>query len=508
MAVKRNYKGTEAFELLSFVLLMIVFLGIGFFDGPQLCVDSSSYVEMEFSREPGYPLFLAGLRKLCEVMNVTATPFDLPAYLTLALTVQSLLWVVAIYRLGIYVLGISKYAVGSNKAMVLAGFAQITQVAVALANRFVSGRRTMYSESILTESLAMPLFLLFTLLLLKSYDTYEIKECIELFLLSVLICSIRKQMLICVILWFFTSFILHIFVKRLRSLKRFSYTVIGVVLTLVTIALLDRGYNLAVRGVFAPHTCNSLGGLTTVFYTSTEEDPALFLQEESDDYPGLDGLVTRIVDTCKAEDLTIDSAEGFDPEGDNNIIKSDWKSMTEHYSLSYDVISYSVVLSYAEDYVEQHFGEKDTVRADILIDKVIDRMFKVLLAARIRSAFKGDDHGAVYLLTANVLKAFVISITNIHPVALITLSAVLYCLYLVMYIVIAVRTLILAGKDPRAVDLELLAYWRKLLLVGFVVMTVIAINSVVTGSIIFPQPRYMTYSTGLFYMSLFGLILH
>ena len=504
MAVKRNDKGTGAFELLSFVLLMVFFLGIGFLDGPEWCVDTPSYVSMDFSREPVYPLFLMGLRRLFESMNVTAQPYGLPAYLTLAMVLQSLLWVVAIHRLGTYIFEISHYSLGRTRALVLASAAEITQVGVALLNRFIAKRGSMYSESLMTESLAMPLFVLFTIALIKSFDKYEIKDVIKLFFMSVLICSIRKQMLICVLMWGFTSFVLHLFVKRHRSLNRFSMTVIGVALSLVCIALFDRGYNLAVRGVFAPHTGNSLGGLSTVFYTSSDEDIALFTEKENSEYPDIDRLVARIVDTCNEQELTIDHCPGYDPKVCSNVFNSDWKGMVEHYAQSYDIIGFDVVLPFADDYVYEHFGERGTVEAMMLSDGVQKEMFNVLLKARITSVFKGDDHGAFYVLTSNILKAFVISNANMYPEVLVMVSAVIYSLYLVLYIVLAIRTAIQAGKDLRGNNLELLAYRRKVLLLGFVVMTGLVINCLVTGALIFPQPRYMCYSMGLFYLSLFS----
>ena len=48
-------KGLESFKVLSFVLPLIFYIGIAVLDGPVWCVDSRSYVSMDFSREPVYP---------------------------------------------------------------------------------------------------------------------------------------------------------------------------------------------------------------------------------------------------------------------------------------------------------------------------------------------------------------------------------------------------------------------------------------------------------------------
>ena len=104
MFKNKSNRGTEAFKLLSFALLTIYFVGIALFDGPVWCVDTPSYVDMDFSREPVYPLFLLGLRRLFEVLHIEAQPYGLPAYLTLAVVLQSLLWVVSSCHLGFFIL--------------------------------------------------------------------------------------------------------------------------------------------------------------------------------------------------------------------------------------------------------------------------------------------------------------------------------------------------------------------------------------------------------------------
>ena len=40
------------------------YLFFAFYDGAVICVDSPTYIEMSFSREPFYPLLLAFFRKL------------------------------------------------------------------------------------------------------------------------------------------------------------------------------------------------------------------------------------------------------------------------------------------------------------------------------------------------------------------------------------------------------------------------------------------------------------
>ena len=478
MTAKSERRSAGGLEFLTFVLLMVFFIGIALIDGPVWCVDSNSYVGMEFSREPVYPLFLMGLRTFFERLGVTAEPYALPAYLTMAVVLQSILWAVAIFRLGIYIFDVTKNVLAERKAKLLMILAVFFQVAVACLNRFMSKRGSMYSESIMTESLAMPLFVLFTILLLKSFEDYSIGNCIKLFLLATLICSVRKQMLIVVLMWGFCSFILHLFVKRYRSLKKFSYTVIFVVFTIVAVALFDRGYNQAIRGVFAPHTGNNTGGLCTVLYSSDLDDAWMF--DEEKELPELKDLYIKIMTMCNEQELTFPYA----PEGD-------WEAMASHYADGYDIIGYEIVIPVCEEYVKEHFPGLDDVQIRLMEDKVEGKLFKTLLKGQFVRTFKGEEKELPYVFSANVAKAFVASVARNTSSTLVSeLLLLIYAVYVALYILFAVRR----GNE-------------SILLLGFVVMTGLAINAFVTGALIFPQPRYMTYSMGLFYLSMSTLIL-
>ncbi len=487
MFKNKSNRGTEAFKLLSFALLTVYFVGIALFDGPVWCVDTPSYVDMDFSREPVYPLFLLGLRRLFEVLHIEAQPYGLPAYLTLAVILQSLLWVASSCHLGFFILNETS-ALGEKKSRLLSAIAMLGQAGVAGINRFIAGRSSMYSESLMTESLAMPLYVIFTVELIKSFDRYERKSILKLFCLSIIICSIRKQMLIVLITWGFASFILHLFVKRHRSLRNFSLTVIAVVVAFVVITLADRGYNLAVRGVFASHIGNSKGGLDTLIYTALPEDSQLFADVDADKYPEMEALYTRIYDECIAQQLTIDYAPGYELAEKSTVLNSDWAAMASHYADAYDVIGFDVVLPICDEYVAEHYPELDRTHAQIKENEIENLLFGKLLGHTLSNIVKGQDRGAVYVLTANILKAFVISNANISPSVLIKVSLAIYAIYLVAFIALFLRK----KTSQRALAARMM----------FIVLSGIAINCVVTGSMIFPQPRYMCYGMGLFYLAL------
>ena len=481
-------KETDAFKPLSLALLLIFYVGIALMDGPQWCVDTPSYVSMDFGREPVYPLFLTLLRWIFNAFPGGVLRdlelYDLPGYLTGAAILQSILWAYAAFYLGCFVYDAARMAFSREKTRLLSACAMLLQVAVAVLNRFVAKRGSMYSESIMTESLAMPLFVIFMVMLSRAFIRYDEEKVIKLLLLSVLMASIRKQMLIVLITWAGASFILHLFVKKYRSLKNFSYTVIAVVLAFVLINLLDASYNLAVRGVFAKHIGDSRGGLDTVLYTASEEDAELFEDADPKDYPDLSLLYTRIYNECKSRELTFDYA----PE--------DYLEMADHYAQSYDVIGFDIVLVMCDEYVEEYFPELDRVHAQIKENQVEGMLFMVLLAQRIRDVMAGGAKGTVKVFLTNIFKAFVISNANISPRILVKISAVIYILFLAGFLFRLVQRALLRNGEGGG------AYTETALLFSFVVFAGLCVNCVVTGALIFPQPRYMCYSFGLFYQAL------
>jgi hypothetical protein len=129
-----------------------------------------------------------------------------------------------------------------------------------------------------------------------------------------------------------------------------------------------------------------------------------------------------------------------------------------------------------------------------------------LLKARIYGLFNGEEKDMLYVFKANILKAFVMSNANISPRILIKVSLIIYGVYLVLYIAYAIRVLRLAAGRVNGSALNNLDMMRKMLLLGFVVCAGLAINAFVTGSMIFPHPRYVCYSMGLFYLSLISLV--
>ena len=134
-------------KIYSIVLLAIslaFYLFFAFYDGAIICADSPSYIEMSISREFLYSALLAVFRIVFGEV-----------YLLMVVVLQSLLAAYAAWNVTIYVR--KQFSLGYFLSTVVF----MIPIFVSLMNRFIAGRGSMYSNSILTEGITIPLFLVF-----------------------------------------------------------------------------------------------------------------------------------------------------------------------------------------------------------------------------------------------------------------------------------------------------------------------------------------------------------
>ena len=477
MGKKFDLKEMHTFRIVVLVLLFAFYFGIALFDGPVWCVDSPSYTEMNISREPVYPLFLDLFRRLFAKFGLTGQLYGQDAFLFGVIMVQSLLWVYAAYKLGVYVarkLGIS-----------LGYLAVFFQVAVSALNRFFANRGSMYSECIMTEALAMPLFVIATVYIWQLFEEFSALSVTRVFLMTVLIASIRKQMLIVMLTWIAAAFIIFILDGRTREAKNFAICLVLAIVAFVGINELDKAYNYAIRGVYVGHTGNAKGAVDTLMYTAEEDTKALFDEyEDSEEFPQLKTVYSKIYDTCVQNGYVIEASPDFVSRESLGITKSDWLAIASHYADGYDHIGFDVLQPYCDEYVYEHFPDLDFVHHMLKEDQVESEIMKVLLKYDLKKIFTPEGNAVRFIFVANVLKAFIISNANTDPRILVKASAAIYILFAAIFIFAIV-------KDK-----------RRVVMMSLVVILGLAINCFITGSMIFPQPRYMCYSMGLFYLTM------
>ena len=180
---------------------------------------------------------------------------------------------------------------------------------------------------------------------------------------------------------------------------------------------------------------------------------------------------------------------------------ADWVETASHYADSYDIIGYDILIPTVETFVKEHpedfhwddqthrmvwEKEKKTdanagaseakqdeqMRVELAYDTVSGELVKLLLHQNPRPFLR--------LYAYNIVKGFVCTNGRMMP-ALIPLCLFLYGLYFLFYLWIRKK------KE------------REIALFAEVVFLAIAFNVGMVGAVIFPQPRYMIYSMGLFY---------
>ena len=496
-----------------------------FLDGPIWCRDSQGYVDLSPRRPYLYPLFLSGMRRLTSEQSLKN---GLPAYLFYAGVVQALVNAYAAFFTAKTVYRIAGGGRREKRANTMALFALLFQFAVSLLNRFGAARGSMYAETVMSESLDMPIFSLLICHLILALRAEFAPEAggrrgamrgMVLPLLFVagdlfLLLGLRSQLVFCLPLVAFSFFVQDVWPKNRRRPLRF-----GILLLLLLLVFAGNGraeclYNEKIHGFFAEHTGKHEAVLCTLLYTCSEQDAEEMTvlrdpvsekdisgekdssgKGEASERTGISdvgqekvSLLRALFVACKERGVRMADV----PAG------ADWVETASHYADSYDIIGYDILIPTVETFVKEHpedfhwddqthrmiwEKEKKTdanakekqdeqMRVELAYDTVSGELVKLLLHQNPRPFLR--------LYAYNIVKGLVCTNGRMMP-ALIPLCLFLYGLYFLFYLWIRKK------KE------------REIALFAEVVFLAIAFNVGMVGAVIFPQPRYMIYSMGLFY---------
>lgn len=128
---------------------MLFYLYFAWHDGVVICEDSPTYINMNITREPLYPLLLEIMRRIFGENYLFAT-----------VVFQSILAALAAVSIPLF------FKREQNISYICEWFLMIIPMGCSLLCRFAAKRASMYSNSILTEGIACSMFLLFTRFLL------------------------------------------------------------------------------------------------------------------------------------------------------------------------------------------------------------------------------------------------------------------------------------------------------------------------------------------------------
>ncbi len=442
MSVQNRKDALTSGAILAAALVFYLFFAV--FDGAVICVDSPSYIYMDISREPLYPLFLAALRAVFSTNG--------EFYLTVAAFLQSILAAAAAWSL-------ADFCRREFKLSGLMGFLLLAMpLATSLLCRFAAKRASMYSNSILTEGIACSLFLLFFRCLLAYCYHPKKSRLAWTCLLSFLLILTRKQMYLSLILLVIA--IGYVTIKG-KCYKRGLLAVCGCSAMIILGSMLfDCSYNFVLRGSFSGHSSDNRFLATMVFYNAQRQDGEAIEDQQ------LRSLYEQIYDACEAGGYLKESAG------------VGWHARAAHFEEHYDHIQIDTMWRMVREHVyEREEGDPSYLeeQVDLLTQEMIDAVLPRIKGRLVRTFL---DSYLVGLVT---------TVAQCTPV-LMGYAAFAYAAYI---------ALLFWNLHKNGLDrLSLLGIFTLLSIVG---------NVTVVSALIFCQTRYTIYNMPLFYCS--GLLL-
>lgn len=426
------------------IVSVIFYILFAIIDGPHLSPDSDTYIKMDISREPVYPIFLAIVRVVFRQQ-----------YLMAVVVLQSLLAAYAAYKITVTFQEIF------DLKYILCVPILLIQYAVSMLNRFVALRGAVYSNCIQTEGITVSLWTLWVCCLLRIVCTKNKKgSLMAAFGLALLLMCTRKQLLLTIPVLFVVLICVYCIPKW--KWKQAAWITIAVVGLFVAQSMVGKVYNFALRGDFVGYTDSTNTFFTNMMFASDREDAELIQDEELRD------IFLTLYDALDSQKLNYKYAE------------PGLLNLESHYSDSYDHIgirnTQPMLLEYAEsqgitDSVAKSM-EADRIRAEILGDVLADNI---------------PIMAQVYFATC--IKGFIQTIAKVHPLLNIY-AALAYAAYAIMLIyLIAVEK------------------WNNVIKTALLTGLLVCANVFVTALVISSQTRYMIYNMALCYMTAYVMVL-
>lgn len=437
------------FDKAIYIKIGILIAAIGFhllwyfIDGINMTKDSLGYIEMHISREAIYPLFLLIMR----------TIFGETIYLDIAIIAQSML---AGYAMWKFIMVVSE---NSSSKYLLPLATALIQVAVVFMTRFLAGRQSAYSNSITTEGLSIPLFLLFIIHLFLSCKNHKKNNMIVTVLLAMILVNIRKQLIIAFAI-IGIMMTMYLILKKLQF-KSYVKLLIILIICFGLSSVAHKCYNYGVRGEFVGKSKQYEAILNNALYGSDLEDADLFEGE-------IEQIAYDIISEVDKLKLNYTSNQ------DDSMLGKYY-----HYEQSYDAIGYGIVNTKVTEFVEDNYQLKGH-DVDFKVDEINGQLAQVLVQDNYLEMIK--------IMIVNMVVGCMNTVGKTGSLFLVY-SILIYLAYCTLFCLIYKRQ-----KEADS------------LIFAFIVASSIAINVVAVGIMIFAQSRYMIYNMSLFYVAFIWLI--
>ena len=449
--MNKKINGEKLYNAFFFALPMAFYLSFWLYDGAVWCADIASYVEMHRCREPLYPIYLAFCRLLCGGNQDTS--------LFIAVFGQSLLAAVATWSLARY---LTKSFDVSKAVSFLILF---MPMATSLLCRFAAKRSSMYSNSILTESIAISIYLLF----FRFCSEYLFEKSRRSLIICLILCfvgiSLRKQMY--VIFCLLVIAVIYVLISSRSKWQKYAKYAVSILVLLCAIRLFDCTYNLMVHNHFMRHDEDNRFVTTMAFYTAERE-----YVEYVD--PRLQDIYLSIYDICEENGWLMHDAP------DN------WADAVEFFSNSYDHIQLDTMEIVINDYLNtgaDYSWLGEGAKADLIRES-----FNASLLPH-------EIPALIYIVFWNFVSGLVVTIAVFRKI---------FCIYaLVAYPLLVGLTIWCLIKWIKNKECTLCKRGYEL---GMLTILGILGNVLLVAAVIFTQTRYMIYNMPIFYMTMIVLL--
>ena len=436
---KRNFT-----QLFNKVLPYFFYLFFSIYDGYFWCDDTIGYVTMSETREPLYPLFLFFLR------NIFINYDDM--YLYIAVLVQSLITAFSVYELSKMI----------AEKLELKWFEQtmiiIILLIVSLLCRFASKRGSMYSNSILSESIAYPLYLLFFKFVISYAFDEKDKNLLLCSIISFLLISTRKQMYITIVIIFIV--VLFVSVKNKKVKNGLVSGLLICALIFLTCKIFDFGYMRIFKGINGTHTSDNRFVTTMIVYVSDD------ISKEKIEDSEIRRVFSEVYSKCD----------------ENHYLKKyefgNWYKRFRHFAENYDHIQIDTLWPALQNYASVELGLESN-EVEIKVDEINNEIIKDLIGV---SWFK-------ILLTFldNFLAGIMITVAADKEI-FIFYSLVFYMFYYLLLFILFKK------KEYKEVLISFISLFSSLL------------NVTIVSMVIFCQTRYTIYNMPIIYISLYLML--
>ncbi len=283
--IKKNnedHKSIRCINICLFCFLSVFFFGMLIIWGVPVYNDSNQYICMHVHREPIYPLFLWMMRLLAGGDS-----------LVLAGVIQCILAVYASYRYITYVLNSIIFKASDKEESAFPSVLYRSTLTVAITGTVVapyiitsliSVTHVMLANGILSEALALPLFLLYVVNLHKmmiertEQGMVNKKYALVSFLLAFVLALTRSQMIITLIAWVIIAVI-----SEFNSAKRgmLWVMILAFIISIPLRTVLTKSYNYVFNGRYVDNVYTKLTMLSNIFFVTDRERGELIEAEDT-----------------------------------------------------------------------------------------------------------------------------------------------------------------------------------------------------------------------------------